>query len=110
MLQYAQSALCRWKILLEYFGEQAEWEHCGNCDNCLHPIEATPPAPAPGDVPLPGRQPPAAAPPVKPRFQKGQVVRLPEHGEGEVLDVQGDKILVAFPSGEQKLFKKTFVE
>ena len=39
MLQYAQSALCRWKILLEYFGEQVDWERCGHCDNCLHAVE-----------------------------------------------------------------------
>jgi hypothetical protein len=43
-------------------------------------------------------------------FQKGQVVRLPGHGEREVLEVQGDKILVGFPGGEQKLFKKELAQ
>jgi ATP-dependent DNA helicase RecQ len=170
MIQYAQSALCRWKILLEYFGEGVEWERCGNCDTCLQPVETiVAPPKASGELPLPVAQrepgagagsrrggdfatgsarpadsvvgPPvlvdsAVGPPVladsgvvsplrgdrerpadsdagqppTPRIRQGQVVRLPEHGEGEVLEVQGDKILVAFPSGEQKLFKKEFAQ
>ena len=110
MLQYAQSALCRWKTLLEYFGETVAWEHCGNCDNCLHPPEAiADPPKAATELPLPGRHRLKAERPT-PKFQKGQVVRLPEHGEGEVLEVQGDKLLVSFPNGEQKLFKKEFAE
>lgn len=34
---YAESSLCRRKILLHYFGEEYNDENCGNCDNCLHP-------------------------------------------------------------------------
>jgi ATP-dependent DNA helicase RecQ len=39
MMEYGQSARCRWKLLLEYFGEEADWERCHTCDNCRHPLE-----------------------------------------------------------------------
>lgn len=39
MMLYAQSGACRWKILLEYFGEEEDFDRCGDCDNCLHPLE-----------------------------------------------------------------------
>ena len=34
---YAETSVCRRKMLLHYFGEQYDKENCGNCDNCLHP-------------------------------------------------------------------------
>lgn len=34
---YAESSICRRKMLLHYFGEEYAKENCGNCDNCLHP-------------------------------------------------------------------------
>jgi ATP-dependent DNA helicase RecQ len=36
---YAESAVCRRKILLHYFGEDWDTPNCGNCDNCRHPKE-----------------------------------------------------------------------
>lgn len=39
MMQYGQSAMCRWRLLHDYFGEEMEAERCGNCDNCIHPLE-----------------------------------------------------------------------
>jgi ATP-dependent DNA helicase RecQ len=39
MASYAQSAQCRWKLLLDYFNEADGFERCGTCDNCLEPPE-----------------------------------------------------------------------
>jgi ATP-dependent DNA helicase RecQ len=36
---YAESGVCRRKILISYFGEEYNHENCGACDNCLNPKE-----------------------------------------------------------------------
>jgi ATP-dependent DNA helicase RecQ len=34
MVMFAQTALCRWKLLLECLDEPPSWPGCGVCDNC----------------------------------------------------------------------------
>jgi len=34
---YAESGVCRRKILISYFGEEYPDQNCGHCDNCLNP-------------------------------------------------------------------------
>lgn len=34
---YAESSICRRKVLLHYFGEEYSPENCENCDNCRNP-------------------------------------------------------------------------
>ena len=36
-IAFAESSVCRRKMLLHYFGEKYETANCGSCDNCLHP-------------------------------------------------------------------------
>jgi ATP-dependent DNA helicase RecQ len=35
MLQYAETASCRRRFILNYFGEDFDQGNCGACDNCL---------------------------------------------------------------------------
>jgi ATP-dependent DNA helicase RecQ len=39
VVSYAESNVCRRRILLGYFGEGLKEGDCGNCDNCLRPSE-----------------------------------------------------------------------
>jgi ATP-dependent DNA helicase RecQ len=34
MIVYAQTSMCRWKMLLNYFQQDMAWSECGHCDNC----------------------------------------------------------------------------
>jgi ATP-dependent DNA helicase RecQ len=36
-VSYAESSVCRHRLLLHYFGEEYPNENCGSCDNCIHP-------------------------------------------------------------------------
>ena len=36
-VSYAETSLCRRKVLLHYFGEDFDEDNCGCCDNCLYP-------------------------------------------------------------------------
>ncbi len=129
MLLYAQSPECRWKFLLEYFGEDEGLSgfKCGTCDNCLHPAEwqvAPPPEPQifehPAESPLPPPDPAVAArvdaesgaPGVRrrPRLRRGQKVTVPEYGDGEIRGFDGDKVEVAFADGELRKFKRDYLE
>ncbi|MCH8330889.1 MAG: DNA helicase RecQ [Bacteroidetes bacterium] len=38
-IAYAETAVCRRKFILHYFGETLEEDNCGSCDNCNNPKE-----------------------------------------------------------------------
>jgi ATP-dependent DNA helicase RecQ len=83
MEAYAHEVGCRWRFLLEYFGEPAD-ERCGHCDNDQRAAAATHEAG--------GLRP----------FARGARVRHPVFGEGEVIGYAGHLILVAFDEAGYK--------
>jgi ATP-dependent DNA helicase RecQ len=100
---YAQSALCRWALLLEYFGEQARLDRCGTCDNCVRATEAerrAKKAPA---------RPSADATSELPGLREGEAVRVPRYGRGQVESVAGESVTVRFANGERRDFLRSYV-
>jgi ATP-dependent DNA helicase RecQ len=105
MIFYAQTAFCRWKVLLEYFEGAEDFDRCGECDNCLDPPELRPVR----KVRLPKwarRLAPGAAPP----FKVGDRVRVPRYGEGSVQTSSVEQVLIVFPDGKKRQFLCAYVE
>jgi ATP-dependent DNA helicase RecQ len=108
MESYARSALCRWRVLREYFSEDTE-ERCGVCDNCRKGLaeraevgeEA---AMLPENVPAE----PARVPEQSSELSPGDRVSLPRYGEGKVEEVMEDSVVVRFPDGRSRKFKSEF--
>jgi ATP-dependent DNA helicase RecQ len=114
MILYAQSPACRWAFLLNYFGEPGADDGfgCGTCDGCRQPPEWQVQAPRaePAIFPRPPASPlpdPASSPG---GLHAGQKVEVPEYGLGKITGLDGDKVDVEFAGGEQRKFKKTFLE
>jgi len=104
MVFYAQTGFCRWKILLEYFGEQVEWSHCGVCDNCRQPPEQ---ALSPEHV---RHHAPPASRASKRLPDVGTSVRVAKYGEGRVVSSAGDKVTIAFPDRQTRTFLSDYVQ
>ncbi len=84
---YARGTQCRWKMILEYFGEPVEWgDECGACDNCVQRKADA------GASTLKMKAAPAA-------LKKGDPVRVPKYGRGTVEEVHDDRIVVSFRRG-----------
>jgi ATP-dependent DNA helicase RecQ len=102
MIFYAQTGLCRWRVLLDYFGDDATMEHCQICDNCRRAaehaaIESIVVAPAPS-----ARR---AMRPLGP----GDAVGVPRYGTGRVKLAAGEEITVEFPDGQVRTFLRGYV-
>jgi ATP-dependent DNA helicase RecQ len=110
MVSYAVSGFCRWKLLLDYFGDEVEgFEKCCRCDNCLNP----PAAVLLDDIEIRDDEfdrEPEPAPDPATTFEDGARVKVPKYGEGVVVSTSGDQVCIEFPDGEQRSFMKDFVE
>jgi ATP-dependent DNA helicase RecQ len=110
MVLYAQTALCRWRVLLDYFGESVDWDNCTACDTCSrqHTVAVEAPVAKPDFSPegihLRESQQPRA-----PQLRKGDLLVVPVHGRGEVKAIDGDKVEMQFPDGAVRKFKRDFV-
>ena len=107
MVAYAQTGFCRWRVLLDGFGEALPAsERCGHCDNCVRlasqPIELLA-APATLrrliDVPE-----------VVAAFEIGDAVKAARHGQGVVFGIRGDEIAVRFPDKSERTFLSRFLK
>ncbi|HZX29269.1 MAG TPA: ATP-dependent DNA helicase RecQ [Telluria sp.] len=103
MADYAVSGLCRWKLLLDYFGDGLPgFERCGTCDNCLDPPQIQLDA---SDVASAF----AAVRPPAPEFEPGQRVTVPRYGHGTVTAVTGEQVTIQLEGDDTRTFMAEYV-
>ncbi|WP_345815172.1 RecQ family ATP-dependent DNA helicase [Paraburkholderia sp. PREW-6R] len=115
MIDYAQTGRCRWRAILDYYGDSMHAERCGVCDNCVNPtlIDARPDSEAIAvDNPsapesLAGTAVKREAPPRQ--WAPGDAVRVPRYGAGEVALASGEQVAVQFPDGRTRTFMASYV-
>lgn len=120
MVFYAQTGFCRWKVLLEHFEEDAGFERCGHCDNCLRAVAAAAlasEAPAETGQDAAGAGIPANLPAGIPadtspttRYKPGDPVRVPRYGAGSVVEASSSSVTVEFADGARRSFVEHYVE
>lgn len=110
MIDYAQTGGCRWRAILDYYGDTHEMERCGVCDNCLHPpqietiaLEELSSADALADRASKngkwqGRT-----------WAPGDAVQVRRYGAGKVALANGEQIAVQFPDGRTRTFMSSYV-
>lgn len=90
---YAETALCRKKVLLHYFGEEYKEKNCGNCDNCVNPkkqVEAK-------DLLLTAIE---AVVALKEKFKSDYVINVLRGKETSEIETYGHQDLEVFGSGD----------
>lgn len=109
MIDYAQTGRCRWRTILEYFGDDEDVERCGSCDNCLNPPHIEP---VKEPVTAQGRMMDTARKTLDSRhgFARGQSVRVRKYGTGQVSFATADQVAVLFPDGTTRTFLARFVK
>ncbi|MGF6768694.1 ATP-dependent DNA helicase RecQ [Paraburkholderia sp. GAS199] len=119
MIDYAQTGGCRWRAILDYYGDTPEMERCGVCDNCLHPPRITLERDNRPDDDInvtafdaPGRHCVGARAPKTPephRWSAGDPVVVPRYGAGEIALANGEQVAVIFPDGRTRNFMSSYV-
>ncbi|HJR17277.1 MAG TPA: ATP-dependent DNA helicase RecQ [Gemmatimonadales bacterium] len=103
---YARSALCRWRVLHDYFQEPMVEELCGVCDNCRRGLAQLAERPVEErKVEENGRKSVADA---ELRLNVGDEVSLPRHGTGRIEEIDEATLVVRFPDGTARKFRRDF--
>ncbi|NDW17559.1 DNA helicase RecQ [Dysgonomonas sp. 216] len=90
---YAETAVCRRKVLLHYFGEEYTQDNCNNCDNCLNPkkqVEAQ-------DLLLTAIEATIA---LKEKFKTEYIINILRGKETSEIETYGHQDIEAFGSGD----------
>jgi len=112
MIDYAQTGQCRWRAILDYYGDSPAAERCGVCDNCVNPPQIDMAsdaivAPETHANEVAQRKRENAR---KPRvWTPGDAVRVPRYGAGEVALASGEQVAVQFPDGSTRTFLASYV-
>ncbi|AIO39286.1 ATP-dependent DNA helicase RecQ [Burkholderia sp. AU19243] len=103
MIDYAQSARCRWRLMLEYYEEDTKMERCGTCDNCLHPphVEPLPDVHSPAAI---ARRRTGQLAERKRGWIRGEKARVARFGVGEVVMSTDEQVAILFPDGNVRTF------
>src|SRR4051812_31605850 len=105
---YAHGAQCRWKMILDYFGDDEPLERCGHCDNCKRPVAVPEDAAHANDgapAPAKSRESPRAH-----ALRPGERVAVRKYGRGWVESVAGDRVQVSFADGHTREFLRAYVQ
>jgi ATP-dependent DNA helicase RecQ len=106
MEAYAVSGSCRWKLLLDYFGDEVEgFERCCACDNCRNPPQLA--GVEIRDDEFEHDEPEHGS---GPQFEAGTRVRVPRFDVGTVVSVAGDQVTIAFPDQGTRTFLADYVQ
>jgi len=108
MVFYAQSGLCRWRVMLEAFDEAAGFDRCHGCDNCER-MDAHARASASATAAPASSATPDAPPVVTAIFQPGDAVRVRRYGTGVVVEASAESVTVAFGQ-ERRSFLPQYVK
>lgn len=106
MVAYARSGQCRWRMLLDYFGDTPTWERCNHCDSCELASEAEALAEKMEQHAIAKTD---AATPTAPAFHPGDHVGVRRYGAGRVEAVTRERVDIRFPDGTLRRFLPSYV-